>query len=298
MTGGGRSTTSGKEGLTLNFITAGGKAAGPVGQGTWYLGEDPAAFQTEQAALRAGIEAGMTLIDTAEMYGGGAAERLVGASIQGFGREELYLVSKVFPHNAGRRNIFQSCEASLRRMGTEYLDLYLLHWRGSIPLAETVECMEQLREKGRIRAWGVSNLDTADMKELLRVRGGGDCAANQVLYHLGSRGIEFDLVPLLREHHIPVMAYCPLAQAGRLRRGLLESPAVREIAGARGVQPAQVLLAFLLAQPGVMPIPRTGRAEHTLENAAAAQLRLSDEELAALDRAFPAPRHKVPLDIQ
>ena len=282
----------------MYFTTASGKTAGPVGQGTWDLGEHSATFQAERAALRTGIEAGMTLIDTAEMYGDGAAERLVGAAIQGFQREDLFLVSKVYPHNAGRRGIFKSCEASLRRMGTDYMDLYLLHWRGSVPLAETAACMEELKEQGRIRAWGVSNLDAADIKELLSVKNGAHCAANQVLYHLGSRGIEFDLLPLLRKHNIPVMAYCPLAQAGRLRRGLLESPAVLEIAAARSALPAQILLAFLLAKPGVIPIPRTGNASHTLENAGAAQIKLSGEELAALDRAFPAPTRKVPLDIQ
>lgn len=281
----------------MKFITANQHTPGPVGQGTWYLGETPSAFQRELAALRAGIEAGMTLIDTAEMYGDGAAERLVGEAVKGYDREKLYLVSKVYPFNAGRARIFKSCEASLRRMGTDYLDLYLLHWRGSVPLAETVDCMEELKAKGRIRAWGVSNLDTGDMKELLAA-GGGRCAANQVLYHLGSRGIEFDLLPYLRSHDIPVMAYCPLAQAGRLRRGLLDSPAVREIAAAHSAGPAQVLLAFLLAQDGVIPIPRTGNPDHTLKNAAAARLKLSEAELDALDRAFPAPGRKVPLDMQ
>lgn len=280
------------------FVTASGKAAGRIGQGTWYLGEHPAKAEAERNALRTGIEAGMNLIDTAEMYGEGAAEELVGSAIQGFERQDLYLVSKVYPFNAGRGNIFASCENSLRRMRTDYLDLYLLHWRGSVPLAETVDCMEQLKAKGRIRAWGVSNLDVADMQELLAVPGGQGCAANQVLYHLGSRGIEFELLPLLAKQGIPVMAYCPLAQAGRLRRGLLAHSAVQKIAFAHGVSPAQVLLAFLLARPGVLPIPRTGQAVHTAENAAAMQLQLSAAELAALDRAFPAPTRKVPLDIQ
>lgn len=282
----------------MAFITASGKTAGPVGQGTWFLGESSAGFQEELDALRSGIEAGMTLIDTAEMYGEGAAEKLVGAAIRGCDREELYLVSKVYPFNAGRPNIFKSCEASLRRMGTDYLDLYLLHWRGSVPFAETAACMEELKAKGRIRAWGVSNLDTRDMKELLAVKDGTHCAADQVLYHLGSRGIEYDLLPFLQKHDISVMAYCPLAQAGRLRRGLLAAPAVQKIAGDHNAAPTQILLAFLLAQPNVMPIPRTGKAAHTLQNADAARIRLADEELAALNRAFPAPDHKVPLDMQ
>lgn len=281
----------------MNFITAGGKSVGAIGQGTWYLGENRMAFERERSALQAGIEAGMTLIDTAEMYGEGAAETLVGSAIQGYPREHLYLVSKVYPFHAGRRDIFKSCEASLRRMKTDYLDLYLLHWRGSVPLAETVECMEVLKAKGQIRAWGVSNLDIGDMQELLSVPQGANCAANQVLYHLGSRGIEFDLLPWLRERSIPVMAYCPLAQAGRLQQHLLHSEAVCKVAQAHHSSPIQVLLAFLLAQPGVLPIPRTSNAAHALENANAAALILTRDELAELNTFFPAPQHKIPLDI-
>lgn len=280
------------------FITASGKPVGAVGQGTWYLGESRSTFVQEQNTLRAGIEAGMTLIDTAEMYGEGAAEQLVGAVIRDYTREDLYLVSKVYPFNAGRNAIFKSCEASLRRMGTDYLDLYLLHWRGSVPFSETVECMEKLKARGLIRAWGVSNLDTADMRELLRLPDGAHCATNQVLYHLGSRGIEYDLLPLLRQHNIPVMAYCPLAQAGRLRRGLTNAPVVQAVAQAHGATVNQVLLAFLLAQPGVIPIPRTARTEHALENAKAANVHLTTQELSLLDKAFPAPNRKVPLDMQ
>lgn len=279
------------------FVTECGAAVGPVGQGTWYLGEHPAAFREECSALRTGIAQGMNLIDTAEMYGEGAAETLVGEAIRGVARESLFLVSKVYPFHAGRRHIFTSCENTLRRMRTDYLDLYLLHWRGSVPLSETVACMEELRAQGRIRAWGVSNLDTGDMRELLALPGGSRCAANQVLYHLASRGIEYDLLPMLREQGIPVMAYCPLAQAGRLGGGLTASPAVQKLAHAHGATPAQILLAFLLARPGVVPIPRSGKAHHTRQNAEAAAIRLMPDELAMLDRAFPPPRHKVPLDI-
>ncbi len=282
----------------MAFTTQSGKEVGRIGQGTWYLGEDPAVFHNERKALQAGIEAGMNLIDTAEMYGDGAAEELVGSAIQGYAREDLYLVSKVYPFNAGRPDIFRSCEDSLRRMRTDYLDLYLLHWRGSVPFAETVACMEELKAKGRIRAWGVSNLDTRDMKQLVAVPRGTNCATNQVLYHLGSRGIEYDLLPWLQQRDIPVMAYCPLAQAGRLRRGLFANSAVQDIAFARDVTPAQVLLAFLLASPGVLPIPRTGHANHAVENAAAASIVLTPGELAMLDRAFPPPTRKMPLDIQ
>ena len=281
----------------MDLITQSGAPAGRVGQGTWYLGEHPDTFAQECSALRAGIEAGMTLIDSAEMYGEGTAEHLVGQAIRGYDRERLYLVSKVYPFHAGRHDIFQSCENSLRRMGTDYLDLYLLHWRGSVPLAETVACMEELKARGRIRSWGVSTLDTADMEELFEVTGGTSCLTDQVLYHLGSRGVEYDLLPWLRRHKMPLLAYCPLAQGGGLRRGLLASPAVRAAAQAHGASACQVLLAFLLAQPGVTPIPRSSAEKHTLENAAAQDIRLTAEELAALDAAFPAPNRPTPLDI-
>lgn len=283
--------------MSKNFTTADGSPVGAVGQGTWYLGENPAARRAETEALQAGMEAGMNLLDTAEMYGDGAAEELLGSAMAGRDRAKLFVVSKVYPFHAGRRDLFTSCENSLRRLKTDYLDLYLLHWRGRVPLAETVECMEALKARGRIRAWGVSNLDTADMEELLALPGGQNCATDQVLYHLGSRGIEYDLLPLLQRQQMPVMAYCPLAQGGQLRRGLLSAPAVQQAARAHGAAPAQVLLAFLLARPGVVPIPRSGQARHTLQNAAAADLRLTAEELAALDRAFPAPGRKTPLDI-
>lgn len=282
----------------MEFITQSGVPAGPIGQGTWYLGNRPDTFQQELSALRAGIDRGMTLLDTAEMYGEGAAERLLGQAIRGYDREKLYLVSKVYPHNAGRKNIFHSCRQSLKRLDTDYLDLYLLHWRGSVPLAETAACMEELKEDGLIRAWGVSNLDLDDMDELAAVPGGENCVTAQVLYHLGSRGIEFDLLPALQKRDISVMAYCPLAQGGSLRQGLLESPAVIDTARAHDASPTQVLLAFLLSRPGVVPIPRSSKADHALDNAGAADIRLTKEDLARLDAAFPAPTRRVPLDTQ
>lgn len=281
----------------MDFITANGQKAGPIGQGTWYLGEDSRTFSRECSALKAGIEAGMTLLDTAEMYGDGAAEELLGQAVRGYDRESLYLVSKVYPFNAGRRNIFRSCEDSLRRLGTEYLDLYLLHWRGSVPLAETVDCMEELKARGLIRSWGVSNLDKQDMLELFRTPQGSNCLTDQVLYHLGSRGVEYDLLPWLQQHGLPLMAYCPLAQGGSLRRGLLAHPVLRACAQAHSATPQQILLAFLLSRPGVLPIPRSSSAQHTLANAAAAQIVLTRQELAALDGAFPPPSRPTALDI-
>lgn len=268
-----------------------------MGQGTWFLGEHKDRLEREQEALRAGVGAGMTLIDTAEMYGNGKAELLVGRTIKDMDRAGLFLVSKVYPHNAGRKNIFKSCMASLERMGTDYLDLYLLHWRGGIPLSETVACMEQLKKEGKIRRWGVSNFDTEDMEELWNVPGGKHCAVNQVLYHVASRGIEYDLLPWMREHKVPLMAYCPLAQAGSLKRGLYENPVLKRIADNHNAAVSQVLLAFAVRDGSSIAIPRTGRREHTLENAEAAKVVLTEEELGMIDREFPAPTRKVYLDI-
>ena len=268
-----------------------------IGQGTWYLGEDPAKRDSEIETLRWGAQNGLNLIDTAEMYGDGASEELIGAAIQPLERDKLFLVSKVYPWNAGREDIFASCQDSLDRLGTDYLDLYLLHWRGSVPLSETVACMEELKAEGKIRRWGVSNFDLDDMQELLRLKKGENCAVVQDLYHLGSRGVEFDLLPFLRRQGIPLMAYSPLAQAGRLRQNLLRNAAVRTVAQQHQITPIQVLLAFVIAQDGVFAIPRASRVSHVQANRAAADVQLSSEDLALLNRAFPAPDHKVGLDM-
>ncbi|MCI1220208.1 MAG: aldo/keto reductase [Bifidobacterium sp.] len=269
-----------------------------LGMGTWYLGEGRRPQDVEIEALRAGLDAGIQLIDTAEMYGEGEAERLVGRAIAGYRRENLYLVSKVYPHNAGRAHLRESLEASLDRLGTDHLDMYLLHWRGPVLLAETVACMQDAVSEGLIRRWGVSNFNLTDMRELLALDGGANCCVDQVLYHLGSRGIEVDLMPWLAERHIPVMAYCPLAQAGNLRHGLVDSAAVQKVAQEHGFTPMQVLLAFVLHQPSVIAIPRSGSREHTLGNAAVPQSSLTDEEFEELSRAFPAPNHPVSLDME
>ena len=255
-----------------------------VGQGTWHMGENPAERSREIAALRLGIELGMTLIDTAEMYGEGGAEEVVGEAIQGR-RERVFLVSKVYPHNASRRGVPQACERSLRRLGTDCIDLYLLHWRGQYPLAETVEAFERLREAGKIRRWGVSNCDVDDLQELGDIAA---CATNQVLYNPEERGIEFDLLPFCQAHDMPVMAYCPVGQGG----SLLQEPAIVEVARRQGAQPGQVALAWALRQPNVLVIPKAVNPAHVRANAAAAELRLSDEELSILDGAFPPPRRK------
>ena len=269
-----------------------------MGQGTWHMGDDPARRAEEISALREGVSLGMTMIDTAEMYGDGRSEALVGEAIQGIPREKLCLVSKVYPHNAGKSRIFRSCENSLRRMGVTYMDVYLLHWRGGVSLPETVECMEELKRRGLILNWGVSNFDTSDMKELFSIPGGKNCAVNQVLYHLGSRGIEFELLPFLKGHHVPVMAYCPLAQQSLLKPELFSSRAVREIASRRNITPAQVLLGFILRDPFLIPIPKAGSVKHARENAAMLNTPLSPEEIDLLSKAFPAPGYKTPLDVE
>ncbi len=283
--------------MTREITLKDGRKLPGLGMGTWYMGDHPEREAEEIEAVRAGINAGVSLIDTAEMYGSGRSERLVGKAIKNQPREELFLVSKVLPGNAGRRNIFKSLDNTLNRLGTDYLDLYLLHWRGGVPFRETVECMEEMVKQGRIRGWGVSNLDRDDMEELFRVPGGKNCLVNQVLYHLGSRGIEYDLLPWMESHDVACMAYCPLAQAGTLRRGLVESDAVKVIAEKHGASPLQILLAFTLLKKNAAPIPKSGRKEHVLQNAAALDIVLDEKDKKMLDEAFPAPDHHTYLDI-
>lgn len=273
-----------------------GQSLPAIGQGTWYMGENATRRQQEVAALRAGIERGLTVIDTAEMYAEGGAEKRVGEAIRGL-RDKVFLVSKVYPWNAGGKQLVSACEGSLRRLGTEIIDLYLLHWRGGFELAETVEGMQALIAQGKIRHWGVSNLDVDDMQELWSVEGGAGCAANQVLYHLASRGIEYSLLPWCQSRTVPVMAYCPLAQAGRLRSGLLADATVQRIAYEHQATPAQVLLAWVIHHHGVMAIPKAATIAHVEENAAALQLTLTAEDITRLERAFPAPETKIALDV-
>ncbi|MFF3565339.1 aldo/keto reductase [Streptomyces sp. NPDC002574] len=261
-----------------------------LGQGTWYLGDDPDRRDEEIAALRLGLDLGMALVDTAEMYGDGAAEELVGQAIAGR-REEVFLVGKVLPSHADRRGTVAACEASLRRLGTDVLDLYLLHWRGRHPLAETVAGFADLMSAGKIRSWGVSNLDVDDMTELAELPGGDAVSADQVLYNLTRRGIEADLLPWCRRGGVAVMAYSPIEQ-GRL----LRSAPLRAVARDLGATPAQVALAWLLEQD-VAVIPRTGRPAHVRDNRAAADLRLPEDVLALLDEAFPPPSGPVPLEV-
>ncbi|WP_230628509.1 aldo/keto reductase [Sphingomonas sp. Leaf37] len=261
-----------------------------LGQGTWMMAEDPQRRGDEIAALRAGIDLGMTLIDTAEMYADGETERLVGEAVAGR-RDDVFLVSKAYPQNASRSGLARVCEASLQRLGTDRLDLYLLHWRGRVPLGETVEAMERLVDAGKILRWGVSNLDTGDMEELVAA-GGEACATDQILYNLTRRGPEHDLLPWLAARGMPVMAYSPVEQ-GRL----VADEGLCSLASGLGVTPAQVGLASLLARDGVMVIPKASTVEHVRENLAAADLALSPEVTARLDAMFPPPSGPVALDM-
>ena len=267
-----------------------------IGQGTWYMGERNSDLRAEVKALQQGLDAGMKLIDTAEMYADGGAERVVGEAISGR-RDDVFLVSKVYPHHAGGAKAIAACEQSLKRLKTDCLDLYLLHWRGSIPLHDTVAAMEKLQQSGKIRRWGVSNLDTDDMQALWKIPGGNACMTNQVLYHAAARGIEFDLLPWCEEHSVPVMAYCPLAQAGKLRHDVLTAPVMQEIANARGVSSAQIALAWVTRTGNVIAIPKAVQPQHVKDNAAALTLSLTADEIARIDTVFPAPNHKTPLDM-
>jgi len=258
-----------------------------LGQGTWRMGEQAARSRDEVAALRLGIELGMTLIDTAEMYGEGGSEQVVGRAIAAL-REKVFLVSKVYPHNATRAGTIAACERSLKRLNTDRLDLYLLHWRGGVPLSEFVEAAEQLKRDGRIARWGVSNFDVDDMEELFALPGGEACAANQVLYNPEARGIEFDLIPWCQERGVPVMAYSPLGQGGRL----LRSAAMKRVADRHGVPPASIAIAFSLRLPSVISIPKSASLEHVRANAAAMGVVVNHEDMAELDAAFPPPKHK------
>jgi len=271
----------------------GGEKVPALGQGTWHMGERRNSAKVEADALRLGIDLGMTLIDTAEMYGSGGAEEVVAEAAAGQ-RDKLFIVSKVYPHNASREGVPAACERSLKRLNTDRIDLYLLHWRGSHPLAETVDAFEKLRRAGKIRYWGVSNLDVSDMRELSGVPHGGACAANQVLYHPNSRGIEFDLLPWCAKHHVAVMAYSPLGHdAGRL----LRAPALAAVAKRHNATPAQVALAWGMRHPHVISIPKSSDLAHVRENAAADALTLTEQDLAEIDRAHPPPRRKEPLDL-
>ena len=277
--------------IRMKTLLLGGQAVPLLGQGTWNIGDSAIMRATEIATLRRGIECGMTLIDTAEMYGSGRSEDLVGEAIACM-RDRVYLVSKVLPSNASFEGTVRACEASLKRLRTDVIDLYLLHWRGRYALHETVRGFERLVEQGKIRAWGVSNFDVDDMEELFATPGGTACAANQVLYNPEHRGIEYDLLPWCRQNAVTVMAYSPVGQGGRL----LASAALRRVAEKHGISAARVSLAWCLRQ-SVLAIPKASSIRHVEENAAAAGMELDAEDLATIDKAFPPPKRKQSLDM-
>ncbi|HTL90381.1 MAG TPA: aldo/keto reductase [Leptolyngbya sp.] len=262
-----------------------------LGLGTWQMGESAKHHQDEVKALRRGLDLGVTLIDTAEMYGEGGAEKVVAEAIAGR-RSEVFLVSKVYPHNASRQGTIAACDRSLKRLNTDALDLYLLHWRGAVPLQETLEALRTLQESGKIRSYGVSNFDPEDMKEAIAIQNGKAIVTNQVLYNLMRRGIEWELLPWCRQHQIPIMAYSPVEQ-GRL----LQNQTLKKLAQQRGVSPAQLAIAWLLQQKNVIVIPKASRIDHVEQNRAALDLKLNADELAALDRAFPPPTKPTPLEM-
>jgi diketogulonate reductase-like aldo/keto reductase len=268
-----------------------GDAVPVLGQGTWGMGENRNRRSEEITALRMGLDLGLTLIDTAEMYGNGGAEEVVGEAIAGR-RSDVFLVSKVLPHHATRRGTVAACHSSMKRLRTERIDLYLLHWRESVPLEETLAAFETLTQSGDIRHWGVSNFDTADMKELVGLPGGNGVSANQVLYNLTRRGIEFDLLPWCRERRIPLMAYSPIEQ-GRL----LKNATVRRVALKRSITPAQVALAWVLQQDGVVAIPKSSNPDHMRQNRGALDAQLTREDLSELEQEFPRPVRTVPLEM-
>ena len=266
-----------------------GEGIPAFGLGTWHMGEDRRRAADETAAVRLGIELGLTLIDTAEMYGSGGAEEIVAQASAGM-RDRLFIVSKVLPYNASQKGVVDACERSLKRLKTDRIDLYLLHWRGSVPLADTLAGFARLRRDGKIRYHGVSNFSTEDMREWVGLAGGEAVAANQILYNLSRRGPEWELIPWCRERRIAIMAYSPLEQ-GRM----LGNRALQQIAARHGATPAQVALAWLLRQDGMIVIPKATRPEHVRENRAAADLALTQDDLAVLDRAFPPPDSRSPL---
>ena len=267
-----------------------------LGLGTWRMGESARSRDAEVAAVRLAIDIGYRVIDTAEMYGEGGAEEVVGEAVAQavragtVTREQLFIVSKVYPHNANRQGVVAACERSLKRLALDHIDLYLLHWPGPHPLRDTVAGFEALRQRGSIRHWGVSNFDTDEMDALIAVPAGDRCAANQVYYSLSARGVEFDLLPWQRERAMPLMAYCPLD-----RGGLVADPALQAVAKRHAATASQIALAALMAQAGVMVIPKAVREAHLRENLAAAALRLTAADLAEIDVRFPAPRRKLPL---
>ena len=269
-----------------------------IGIGTWHMGEDPSQEQREIQAIRSGLDAGARVVDTAEMYGSGKSETLVGKALAPYQRNEIYLVSKVLPHNASKAKLEQHLDASLQRLQRDYLDLYLYHWRGGVPLAETIAELDRMKQIGKIKAWGVSNFDVTDMEELLELPAGKNVAVNEDLYNIEERGIEYDLLPWQSEHHVPLIAYSPVGgKQNELGTSMLTNQVVKEIANQHDVTPYVLLLAWIIRNGQTIAIPQTNNPEHAAANMRAASLELTAAELKRLDQEYPRPDHKVPLAI-
>lgn len=281
----------------MQTVTIAGQQVPAIGLGTWHMGDDPSLEKQEIDAIHAGVAAGAKVIDTAEMYGSGRAETLVGKAIKDIPRDQLFLISKVLPTNASKARMEQSLDASLKRLGVDEVDLYLYHWRGTTPLAETVNELQRLTEAGKTRAWGISNFDVADLEELWQLPNGYKAAANEDLFNLGSRGVEFSLLGWQADHKLPFIAYSPVGAPDQIDTHLGSNPNVLEVAKRHNASAYQILLAWVVSHRQVLAIPQSSNADHTKENVLAANIQLTTADLKLLDEAYPAPTEKLPLDV-
>ena len=281
----------------MKKVTINNQVLPALGIGTWEIGDDPKLRDEEIAAIRAGLDAGLSVIDTAEMYGNGRSEELVGEAIKPYQRAKIFLISKVLPQNASRSKMRQSLQNSLQRLQTDYLDLYLYHWRGMVPLSETVSELQALQNEGLIRSWGVSNFDIDDMQELWQLPEGQNCVVNEDLYNLETRGIEYSLLPWQREHHVPLIAYSPLGRGPKMGSTMMKNEAVLQVAEEHEASTYQILLAWVMQQPDVLAIPKSSSSKHLLSNLKALDIELTPEDLQILEKAYPKPERKEPLAI-
>ena len=281
----------------MKKVTINNQVLPALGIGTWEIGDDPKLRDEEIAAIRAGLDAGLSVIDTAEMYGNGRSEELVGEAIKPYQRAKIFLISKVLPQNASRSKMRQSLQNSLQRLQTDYLDLYLYHWRGMVPLSETVSELQALQNEGLIRSWGVSNFDIDDMEELWQLPEGQNCVVNEDLYNLETRGIEYSLLPWQREHHVPLIAYSPLGRGPKMGSTMMKNEAVLQVAEEHEASTYQILLAWVMQQPDVLAIPKSSSSKHLLSNLKALDIELTPEDLQILEKAYPKPERKEPLAI-
>lgn len=276
----------------MKIVEIAGRNVLAIGFGTWHMGDHAKTKEKEIQAIRTGIEAGIQVIDTAEMYGSGRSEILVGEAIKPYEREDLFLISKVLPSNASKHQLSKSLDASLKRLGTDYLDQYLLHWRGSVPLSETVEALEEQKQKGKIKSWGVSNLDTDEIEEILALEKGRQCQSNQLLYNIGERGIEFDLLPLMRQHHMPLIAYSPVAQGDSFGAGFTKREAIIAMAQKYQCDVYQLALAWCIRDGNTIAIPQSSNPDHVRLNVQAAAIELVQEDIEVIDHLYPKPTRK------